>query len=133
MHLNSHTGRNVHACPYCNIQFTSRSCYEGHIRSHTDNLYKEDLEDDISEDPTDADLGPQIVSVQSISPEESGRHNLPMLVDQPKTSTILQVRPLNQMTAQDSAKPQAPSVTYTCSFCNGKQTSQEDLIKHLGR
>ena len=133
MHLNSHTGRNVHTCPYCNIQFSSRSCYEGHIRSHTDNLYKED---DITEDSTEdleEDIGPQIVSVQSMSNEESGKHNLPMLVDQPKTSTTLQVRPLNQMTAQDIKPQAAPSVTYTCSFCNGKQSSQDDLIKHLGK
>ena len=34
MHLNTHTGRNVHTCPYCNIQFISRQSYESHIKVH---------------------------------------------------------------------------------------------------
>jgi hypothetical protein len=76
MHLNTHTGRNVHTCPYCNIQFTSRQGYEGHLRSHSINddikVYTENAEDDIAADEDDEDIGeddfgPQIVSVKSSS------------------------------------------------------------------
>ena len=35
MHLNTHTGRNVHTCPYCNIQFISRQSYESHVKVHS--------------------------------------------------------------------------------------------------
>ena len=66
MHLNSHTGRNVHTCPYCSIQFTSRQTYEGHLRSHTSN---EPIGIGIKEEDSsivDPNAGPQIVSVKSI-------------------------------------------------------------------
>ena len=56
MHLNTHTGRNVHTCPYCSIQFISRQSYEGHMKSHS-----EEAEEEIS-----AEKGLQIVSVKSI-------------------------------------------------------------------
>ena len=61
MHLNSHTGRNVHTCPYCSIQFTSRQTYEGHLKSHTKESIKEE-----DNSIVDHNAGPQIVSVKSI-------------------------------------------------------------------
>ena len=71
MHLNSHTGRNVHTCPYCSIQFTSRQTYEGHLKSHTsnDSIAKDDDENAsivAHQEPPNNNAGPQIVSVKSI-------------------------------------------------------------------
>lgn len=71
MHLNSHTGRNVHTCPYCSIQFTSRQTYEGHLKSHTsnDSIAKDDDENTsivAHLEPPINNSGPQIVSVKSI-------------------------------------------------------------------
>ena len=71
MHLNSHTGRNVHTCPYCSIQFTSRQTYEGHLKSHTsnDSIAKDDDENAsivAHQEPSINNTGPQIVSVKSI-------------------------------------------------------------------
>ena len=66
MHLNTHTGRNVHTCPYCSIQFISRQSYEGHIKSHTE------LEDDICGEEKG---GLQIVSVKSIPTFEANSNS----------------------------------------------------------
>ena len=71
MHLNSHTGRNVHTCPYCSIQFTSRQTYEGHLKSHTsnDSIAKDDDENAsivAHHEAPNNNAGPQIVSVKSI-------------------------------------------------------------------
>ena len=62
MHLNTHTGRNVHTCPYCNIQFISRQSYESHVKIHS------------NEDLKSEDNGPQIVSVKSIPSFENETH-----------------------------------------------------------
>ena len=87
MHLNTHTGRSVHTCPYCNIQFISRQSYDSHIKVHTsmqtvtgqptsDDVSSkiitniDDVTDDMAESPDiepTNENGPQIVSVKSIS------------------------------------------------------------------
>ena len=66
MHLNSHTGRNVHTCPYCSIQFTSRQTYEGHLKSHTNTKESSIIKEDLDNSIVDHNAGPQIVSVKSI-------------------------------------------------------------------
>ena len=82
MHLNTHTGRNVHTCPYCNIQFISRQSYESHIKVHGNSdsnaagphtdpnaaIASNKLEKDSNQN------GPQIVSVKSINTFENVTH-----------------------------------------------------------
>ena len=82
MHLNTHTGRNVHTCPYCNIQFISRQSYESHIKVHGNSdsnaagphtdpnaaIASSKLEKDSNQN------GPQIVSVKSINTFENVTH-----------------------------------------------------------
>ena len=76
MHLNTHTGRNVHTCPYCNIQFISRQSYESHIKVHGNT----DSNDPSAGSKLDKDggdsnqNGPQIVSVKCINAFENVTH-----------------------------------------------------------
>lgn len=163
MHLNTHTGRNVHTCPYCSIQFISRQSYEGHMKSHTED------EDDIC----DEEKGLQIVSVKSIPVFEASSNSsleeiqiepdivqeqseekgiFQYITSQPfqknessvsmKGCHILPVtaaptKPTLQIRPlsqmQSMETLKRPSVTFHCSFCNTKHESQEVLLKHLSQ
>ena len=35
MHMNLHTGNNVHTCEHCNRKFAHKHVYESHVRTHT--------------------------------------------------------------------------------------------------
>merc|ERR1711976_685686 len=137
MHLNTHSGRNVHTCPYCSIQFISRQSYESHLKSHT--------EDDsiTTNSEVEKPSGLQIVSVQSISATNSSLneeiqiepdiidddleidesepkvvkacHTLPMKAP---TKPTLQIRPLSQMQhafESQQAPLKGPVINYNCS------------------
>lgn len=172
MHLNTHSGRNVHTCPYCNIQFISRQSYESHVKVHTSGSSSISVskyaEESKNKEQEKSNSGPQIVSVKSMQFDETheeiqiepdiidddiaaedeltntankGGHQLPKMVSKP----MIQIRPLSQMQPDikeslsldtieaELAASKKPSVTYTCSFCNTKQSSQEQLIKHLNQ
>ena len=55
------------------------------------------------------------------------------------TKPSIQIRPISQMqpsqdlTASAASVASPPQITYACSFCNEKQSSQVSLIKHLGQ
>ena len=62
-----------------------------------------------------------------------GSHTLPIVAapTKPQISvkpTTIQIRPLHQMKPDI---PEPPAQTYICSFCNGKQSSQDNLFQHL--
>ena len=155
MHLNTHSGRNVHTCPYCSIQFISRQSYESHLKSHT--------EDDsiTTNSEVEKPSGLQIVSVQSISTPNSSLneeiqiepdiieddleinesklkvvkacHTLPMTAP---TKPSLQIRPLSQMQhafESQQAPLKGPFINHNCSFCNSKLGSQDLLLQHLSQ
>ena len=153
MHLNTHSGRNVHTCPYCSIQFISRQSYESHLKSHTDD------DDSIISVTEQQKSGLQIVSVKSIpnfeasgnnsleeeeiqiepdlvideQKEEKAVHTLPMTAP---TKPALVIRPLSQMQVafESQQSPlKGPPVSYNCSFCNTKHGSQDLLLKHLSQ
>lgn len=49
------------------------------------------------------------------------------------TKPLIQIRPLSQMQQSESPILKKPQVSYTCSFCNAKQSTQPELIKHLNQ
>ncbi len=73
MHLNTHTGRNVHTCPYCNIQFVNRQSYESHIKLHAPSANSNGGLNIANDSDNDCQV-PQIVSVKSINTFDNETH-----------------------------------------------------------
>ena len=62
-----------------------------------------------------------------------GSHSLPLTIVPMKTTSSLQIRPIQALKPDPPEVPPKPTQTYTCSFCNGKQSSQESLLQHLNQ
>ena len=58
---------------------------------------------------------------------------MPLTIVPMKTTSSLQIRPIQALKPDPPEVPPKPTQTYTCSFCNGKQSSQENLLQHLNQ